>query len=76
MAKEDKKVEAATTEALEMAVAPPSFEELVAPPQTVSFERWFASTGKPDHWKHGMRAFAPTSGKKTIAAWAAIFKTY
>ena len=46
------------------------------PELLVSFDRWFSTTGKPDHWKTGMKAFANTSGKKSLAAWAKLFETY
>ena len=42
----------------------------------ISFDRWFATTGKPEHWKAGMKAHAQTSGKKTLAAWAQMFENY
>lgn len=46
------------------------------PPQLVTFDRWFVTFGKPDRWKAGMRAFADTTGKKTVAQWNAIFAGY
>lgn len=49
---------------------------VVEPKIQISFDRWFATTGKPDHHKAGMRAFALTNGKKTINTWNDIFKTY
>lgn len=62
----------------------PDMEEAVAatvgtpavPGQVVSFDRWFSTTGKPDHWKAGMHRFALTSGKKSLAAWAKLFENY
>jgi len=51
----------------------------VSPPAEevwLTFDRWFSTTGRPPHHKGGLKAFAITSGKKTVAAWNAIFATY
>jgi len=46
----------------------------------VSFERWFAARSKQKrwkpHWLAGMRAYADTSGRKSIEEWDRIFKNY
>ena len=42
----------------------------------MTFQRWFATLGKPAHHKAGMMAFTSTSGKRTPAAWNAAFKNY
>lgn len=52
----------------------PAIKEELA--MLVSFDRWFSTTGKPDHWKAGMHRFALTSGKKSLAAWAKLFENY
>lgn len=49
---------------------------VVAPEMSISFDRWFTTTGKPDHWKSGMKRYAQTSGKKTLAAWTKLFENY
>ena len=45
-----------------------------------TFDRWFAQTGKPEHHKVGMRTFLKrrtrVQGKRTVAAWDALFTTY
>lgn len=49
-------------------------------PQPVfSFDRYFATLGKPAHWKAGMRAFLRTKdlrSKKTVAEWDRLFTNY
>jgi hypothetical protein len=42
----------------------------------MTFDRWFASTGRPPRHKAGMKAFTDTKGKKTVEAWNKIFKKY
>lgn len=42
----------------------------------VTFDRWFRTLGRPEHHKRGMRAFASTDGKRTVAAWNQLFKNY
>ena len=54
-----------------MPPAPPT-----PPVPVVSFDRWFATTGRPQHHKAGMQRFAATKGKKTVAAWNAVFARY
>lgn len=51
-------------------------QEMPVPPVLVSFERWFASTGKPDHWIHGMRVYCSTSGLKSLEQWNKLFASY
>lgn len=48
-----------------------------APPQPlISFDRWFATTKRPAHHKAGMKAFASTAGRRTMAQWTTIFQAY
>lgn len=68
--------EAAPAPAPVKAQAPAPEPAKEAPSPVVSFDRWFSSTGKPQHHKAGMKAFAPTKGKKTVAAWNAAFAGY
>lgn len=45
----------------------------------MNFDRWFATTGRPAHHKAGMRAFLGprrVNGKKTVAEWERLFRTY
>jgi hypothetical protein len=46
------------------------------PEVAISFDRWFVLTGRPNRHKAGMQAFTNTKGKKTVAAWRAIFANY
>lgn len=43
-----------------------------------TFDRWFASSGKPAHWKAGMRIFVGklVKGKRTQAEWERLFAGY
>jgi hypothetical protein len=63
--------ESATT-AEEPAPAP------ATPTVVMNFDRWFATTGKPQHHKAGMLAFIKgrTSGKRTKESWDELFKSY
>jgi hypothetical protein len=56
--------------------APEKAVEAQAAPLLLSFDRWFSTLDKPDHHKAGMKAYASTSGKKSLEQWAAIFKNY
>lgn len=48
-----------------------------SPPQPlISFDRWFATTKRPAHHKAGMKAFASTAGRRTLAQWNTIFQAY
>ena len=49
---------------------------ITGPELVISFDRWFSTTGKLGHWKTGMKAYANTSGKKNLAAWAKLFENY
>lgn len=73
-----KKSESNSDELAASALAAPAVKAApaVAPPPVVSFDRWFATTGRPQHHKAGMRAYASTNGKKTVAAWNAVFAGY
>lgn len=54
-------------------------EPPVRPEPMMSFDRWFAQTGKPVHHKAGMRAYlkrGALKGKRTVAAWDRLFKNY
>lgn len=64
------------TESTELPTEEQTLPMIVAPEMVISFDRWFPTLGKPSHWKTGMKAYAQTSGKKTIAAWAELFKNY
>lgn len=59
---------------------PASAPKQPATPQTLlSFDRYFATLGKPVHHKAGMKAFLKKGegqGKKTQAYWELIFKNY
>lgn len=49
------------------------------PKVVLTFDRWFASTGKPAHHKAGMRAYIndkQAKGKKTVAEWERLFAGY
>lgn len=46
------------------------------PVQSMTFDVWFSSLGRPLHHKAGMRAFAPTEGRRTKSGWEALFKSY
>lgn len=53
--------------------------EVKEEPQIVvflNFDVWFNSLGKPAHHKSGMKAFAPTGGKRTESQWKELFKDY
>lgn len=54
----------------------PVKKERPAPPQMITFDRYFVSLGRPMHHKAGMAAFTNTKGKKTIEAWDALFEKY
>lgn len=47
-------------------------------PVVMTFDRWFAQTGKPAHHIAGMRAFGgqKIKGKRTVAQWDALFQSY
>jgi hypothetical protein len=50
-----------------------------APMPIFTFDRYFASLGKPAHWRAGMRAWLSNSaakGKRTVAEWNRLFKDY
>lgn len=47
-----------------------------APQPIVTFDRWFAMTKRPAHHKAGMKAFASTAGRRTLAQWNTIFQAY
>ena len=51
-------------------------KERPAPPQMITFDRYFLSLGKPGHHRAGMEAYTNTKGKKTREAWEALFKHY
>lgn len=63
-----------------------SFVEPAKPAKTakvteemVSFDRWFATTGRPVHHKLGMKVHiskAQIQGKRTVSAWNELFKKY
>lgn len=42
----------------------------------LTFDRWFATTGRPAHHKAGMRAYVNVKGKRTKAFWDGLFKSY
>jgi hypothetical protein len=42
----------------------------------VPFARWFQAKGFKPHWIGGMKAFADTSGRKTMEEWDQVFKNY
>lgn len=67
-------VAAAPEEAIPEAPKEPAKPE--KPELVVTFDRWFAMQGRPDHWKAGMRAYANTAGKKPLSAWDKIFSSY
>jgi len=52
-------------------------QPLVVEPM-LSFDRWFATTGKPAHHKLGMLAFIKgrSTGKRTKSSWDEMFKGY
>jgi len=49
-----------------------------APVPMLSFDRWFALTGRPAHHRLGLLAFigARARGKKPKSAWDELFKNY
>lgn len=88
MSKKTDKPEDAVTEAMPLLETPAAPKKASAPVEVVdaapasdpepmiTFDRWFAITGRPDHWKHGMRAYARTGGRKTPSEWSRIFAKY
>jgi len=46
----------------------------------VSFDRWFRANsvkrGFKPHWTDGMRAYADTSGRRTMSQWDMLFEKY
>ncbi len=65
-----------TEPAVEEPVAAPPVEEK-RPEVLLTFDRWFALSGKPAHHKAGMIAFGKkVSGKRPMSAWDAMFKDY
>lgn len=73
----DLEEEAAPAPAKAQSPAPaPAPAAPAAPEPVVSFDRWFASLGRPQHHKAGMKAYASTKGKKTVTAWIAVFAGY
>ena len=55
----------------------PALKPKPAPVAMFTFDRWFASTGKPSHWKGGMRKFVKNlKGKRTAEQWDALFQDY
>lgn len=44
--------------------------------QLITFERWFKLKNFKFHWADGMRAYADTSGRRTVSQWNEIFKNY
>ncbi len=64
---------------VEVAKAPPAPMPVRGNP-VVSFERWFAAQSKlrrwKPHWMAGMRAYADTSGRKSMDDWDQTFKAY
>jgi len=44
----------------------------------MNFDRWFATLGKPEHHKAGMKIYRKSAvkGKRTAAAWQELFKNY
>lgn len=68
----------------------PVEEQLIRPPKALpkrrpkpepvfSFDRYFATLGKPAHWKAGMRAYITKKdlrSKKTVAEWDRLFQNY
>ncbi len=45
-------------------------------PNFISFDTWFATTGRPNHHKKGMREFTNCTSRKTLDSWNKIFKDY
>ena len=60
----------------EIKVQPVVKEEVAKPVIFLNFDVWFSSLGKPMHHKAGMKAFAPTAGKRTVDQWKELFKNY
>jgi hypothetical protein len=77
---EPKKVEVPKAEPQKPKAPPPQAPASVRGDPVVSFERWFAARSKQKkwkpHWMDGMRAFAKTSGRKSMSAWDQIFEKY
>jgi len=75
--KDEPKVEAAP---VVTAAAPKEKPAPEKPELMMSFDRYFAHTGKPAHHKLGMRAFLDkrggARGKRTVSAWKALFANY
>lgn len=63
-------------EVVEVVAPKPVKKERPAPPQMITFDRYFMSLGRPMHHKAGMAAFANVKGKKTVEAWDALFEKY
>lgn len=48
-------------------------------PVLMTFDRWFATTSRPEHHKAGMLTYLHNNsflGKRTKADWDNLFKTY
>ena len=61
------------------APTPPPKPARAKPEPVFSFDRYFASLGKPIHWKAGMRAWLSrraAKGKRTVAEWNRQFIDY
>jgi hypothetical protein len=59
-------------------LAPPPREKTLPQP-VFSFDRYFATLGKPAHHKAGMRSYlraADLRSKKTVAEWDRLFANY
>jgi len=78
--KEPKPKKAEENKPVAVAASLPPAPEPVRGNPVVSFERWFAARSKErrwkPHWIRGMRAYANTSGRKSLEEWDRIFANY
>jgi len=68
-----------SSEPTEKVIVPPKKEVKKSEP-LVSFDRWFRANsvkkGYKPHWAEGMRAYADTTGRKTMSQWDVVFEKY
>jgi hypothetical protein len=78
MSKKKKATEGKVAEAQDAPVEAPKAAKS-KPVPVLSFDRWFAQTGRPAHHKAGMHAYLSKGVlrmKRTVAAWNALFQNY
>jgi hypothetical protein len=69
-------VEALPEDAAPVVVTVEAPQAAPAPEVRITFDRWFAMSGRLARHKAGMLAYTSTTGKRTVAAWDAAFQAY